>query len=144
MSLCTYCPKGADTRDHIPPLCFFPGPRPAELLTVPCCRSCNQTAGADDEQMRNLLAALEDSEGHEAIHEYLRPKMHRSFQRHQGKGSANSKRAFGLWTSTVRAGSTWRHDRLWTLISPSAIGSLTEWREPYGGTRTACETLGPR
>ena len=47
---CVYCHSNADlTRDHVPPKCFFPKPRPADLITVPACRRCNQHHEKDEE-----------------------------------------------------------------------------------------------
>ena len=40
------------TRDHIPPKSFFLSPRPSNLITVPCCRSCNASYSMDDEATR--------------------------------------------------------------------------------------------
>ncbi len=40
------------TRDHIPPESFFISPRPSNLITVPCCRSCNASYAKDDEATR--------------------------------------------------------------------------------------------
>jgi hypothetical protein len=53
-------PPNAHTVDHIPPKGLFPEPRPANLITVPCCYRCNQEHSDFDEQLRLLLAcALE-------------------------------------------------------------------------------------
>lgn len=40
------------TKDHIPPKGFFPEPRPTNLITVPCCESCNNGFSLDDDAMR--------------------------------------------------------------------------------------------
>ena len=40
------------TRDHIPPKCLFPKPRPNNLYTLPCCYACNNGASKDDEYLR--------------------------------------------------------------------------------------------
>src|SRR5260221_14492806 len=45
------------TRDHVPPANLFPPPRPGDLITVPCCKNCNQSYSLDDEAMRVWLAA---------------------------------------------------------------------------------------
>ena len=45
------------TRDHIPPLNLFPTPRPTNLITVDCCKSCNHAMTLSDERMRVFLAA---------------------------------------------------------------------------------------
>ncbi len=47
---CIYCSNEvAATRDHVPPKCFFPKPRPSDLLTVPCCLGCNKSTEKDEE-----------------------------------------------------------------------------------------------
>jgi hypothetical protein len=46
---CAYCGAPATTRDHIPPFKLFPTPRPSDLITVPACDLCNNTASVDDE-----------------------------------------------------------------------------------------------
>lgn len=55
---CYLCGSTDDlTRDHIPPKCFFPEPRPVNLITVSCCRTCNQSYSEDDEANRLWLCA---------------------------------------------------------------------------------------
>jgi hypothetical protein len=55
--ICGYCgsPSPA-TRDHIPPKGIFPSPRPNDLITVPSCASCNQSASGSDELFRVYLS----------------------------------------------------------------------------------------
>lgn len=56
--LCVYCSKSeATTADHVPPKGFFPDPLPSDLVTVPSCRSCNNSFGKDEEYARNFFAA---------------------------------------------------------------------------------------
>ena len=58
MRLCIYCQKNrATTKDHVPPQGMFPKPRPANLITVPCCEPCNRGFKNDDEYF--LIMALE-------------------------------------------------------------------------------------
>src|SRR5579859_4140645 len=45
------------TRDHIPPKGFFPPPLPTNLITVPCCSSCNNSFSTDDEAARLWFSA---------------------------------------------------------------------------------------
>lgn len=47
----------ADTRDHIPPRCLFPEPRPSNLITVACCRRCNGELGPEDDFFRLLVSS---------------------------------------------------------------------------------------
>jgi hypothetical protein len=54
-SHCYLCGAKVDPtrhRDHIPPKAFFPTPRPADLITVPCCKPCNRAASLDDEAFK--------------------------------------------------------------------------------------------
>ena len=58
---CYLCGGTQDlTRDHVPPANLFPEPRPSNLITVPCCRNCNQSYSLDDEAMRVWLSAAEN------------------------------------------------------------------------------------
>jgi hypothetical protein len=58
MKLCIYCQKNeATTVDHVPPKAMFPKPRPANLITVPCCDPCNKSFKNDDEYF--LIMSLE-------------------------------------------------------------------------------------
>jgi hypothetical protein len=52
---CVYCGAESQTADHVPPRCLFEQPRP-QLITVPCCRRCNEAASKDDEYFRLVLA----------------------------------------------------------------------------------------
>ena len=54
---CVYCGAVNEiTRDHIPPKNIFPKARPGNLITVPCCRSCNSGFSIDDEWFRIIIA----------------------------------------------------------------------------------------
>ncbi len=48
------------TRDHIPPVGFFPNPRPDNLITIPCCNKCNQSFSMDDEAFRAFAVSAKD------------------------------------------------------------------------------------
>ncbi len=50
------CEPGADTDDHVVPACFFPSPRPSNLLTLPAHYSCHNRL--DEEYIRNLMASF--------------------------------------------------------------------------------------
>ena len=59
------------TRDHVPPVGFFPQPRPTNLITLRCCESCNNSYSLDDEAMRVWLSsALGRSQAGEWIENY--------------------------------------------------------------------------
>ena len=65
--LCVYCRSPEDlTRDHIPPKSFFAKPRPNNLITVPCCRTCHKEFTENDEYLRNYLIFSSQCRGHAA------------------------------------------------------------------------------
>lgn len=56
IQLCCYCGvRNATTKDHIPPKAIFNTPRPNDLITVPCCHECNNTASKFDEKFKTYL-----------------------------------------------------------------------------------------
>jgi hypothetical protein len=44
------------TSDHVPPKNLFPKPRPKNLITVPCCESCNAGFSKLDERFRAFVS----------------------------------------------------------------------------------------
>ncbi len=85
---CIYCGRRkATTKDHVPPKSFFPKPRPANLLTVPCCKVCNGTYGKDDERVRNLITSIDTTEDHPAIQQQIAEKRDRSYTRKEGQSN---------------------------------------------------------
>lgn len=53
MKTCYLCgAPNPTTKDHVPPRGFFPEPRPADLITLPCCQDCNSSFSLDDEAVR--------------------------------------------------------------------------------------------
>ena len=77
------------TKDHIPPKCLFPSPLPQNLITVPCCRQCNESASRDDEYFRMILAGRRDVGGNPDASKVME-KAVRSLQRPEAKGLRNS------------------------------------------------------
>jgi hypothetical protein len=76
---CVYCGAiGPITGDHIPPQNLFARPRPNNLIVVPSCLSCNQSASLDDEYFRMTLSLREDMQPHPA-NDQLRRAVHRAF-----------------------------------------------------------------
>lgn len=56
ISLCVYCAKEKNTtRDHVPPKNLFPNPKPSNLITVPCCDSCNKEKQKDEDYFRSWI-----------------------------------------------------------------------------------------
>lgn len=53
---CVMCGREkACSRDHVPPKCIFPDPRPGDLVTVPACTVCNMHRSGLDEQFKVFL-----------------------------------------------------------------------------------------
>jgi hypothetical protein len=78
---CIYCgDRGRLTRDHIPPKCLFPKPRPSDLITVPCCETCNGSFSSDDEYFRTVAVLGDYVQNHIAAEELL-PTISRSLAR---------------------------------------------------------------
>lgn len=62
---CIYC--GATeklTKDHIPPKNLFAKPRPTNLITVPCCQTCNESFSQDDEYLQMIMHTRLETGGH--------------------------------------------------------------------------------
>lgn len=79
---CTFCATGvAETRDHIPPRCFFPEKLPSlpQPITVPCCRKCHFDSQRSDGTVRNLLISVEDTESSSVVQRHLAPKRDKDF-----------------------------------------------------------------
>ena len=65
--ICYLCRKRSGvTSDHVPPKNLFPRPRPSNLITVPCCRECNNRFSKHDEYFRLFASCCinRSSEGH--------------------------------------------------------------------------------
>lgn len=79
--ICAICGiNEATTSDHIPPKSIFPKPRPNNLITVPSCFDCNNSASELDEVFRLYLALhvgdLNDKITAVYFHEALRTFKH--------------------------------------------------------------------
>jgi len=54
---CIYCgQQDALTRDHVPPKCLFPKSSRQNLIRVPACEPCNNSAKLDDEYFRAVVS----------------------------------------------------------------------------------------
>jgi hypothetical protein len=68
------------TQDHVIADCFFPQPRPATLLTLPCCVPCQKEYSMDEEYIRNAFAPISNvSANADALQAWK--KTHRSMKR---------------------------------------------------------------
>ncbi len=59
---CYLCGTTTDlTDDHVPPEGFFPKPKPGNLITVRCCRTCNNGWSKDDDAIRLWISSSTDA-----------------------------------------------------------------------------------
>ncbi len=79
MKKCIYCNSTENlTKDHIPPKCFFPDPKPSNLISVVCCKKCNNDFGRDDEYVFAVLTMRHDVGEHRVGKKHLE-KLKRMF-----------------------------------------------------------------
>lgn len=79
--ICVYCGNDNDlTKDHIPPRCLFPDPKPADLITVPACNLCNEKFSKDDTYFRDMLILRQDLDKNPHINKLIDTVI-RSFKR---------------------------------------------------------------
>jgi len=66
---CYMCDKPKTSREHAPPLSFFPTDRRTNLITVPSCDSHNSEKSKDDEYLRFVIALSYDTneQGHKVV-----------------------------------------------------------------------------
>lgn len=69
-------------RDHIPPESLFERGQRSNLITVPCCYLCNNTASREDQYFLVYLAFRQDA-GQKPEHDRLWAKMLRTLKRQQ-------------------------------------------------------------
>jgi len=98
---CVYCGLERElTRDHVPPRCLFSKPRPNDLVTVPCCASCNGLFQKHDEYFRIAMTTgidrekfpKENADSVRAINNLARPASLRFAQRLLTKYKPNPSR----------------------------------------------------
>lgn len=59
MKSCYLCSSVENlTKDHIPPKNLFPSPKPTNLITVSCCKKCNERFGLIDESFRVFISSV--------------------------------------------------------------------------------------
>ncbi|BBO34592.1 hypothetical protein PLANPX_4204 [Lacipirellula parvula] len=83
--ICVYCDRVAVTRDHVPPKAIFPKPHPSTLVSVPCCRACNQAFSADDQYFSVTVPTRHDVEGNEGALQVMQTGL-RGLFRPEAKG----------------------------------------------------------
>jgi hypothetical protein len=85
---CTYCGRVRKlTDDHVPPKLFLAKPYPPNLVTVPACRSCNESFQHDDEYTRLIICHHPDV-ARNPVGRLLAPAAFRSLQKPQAAAFA--------------------------------------------------------
>jgi hypothetical protein len=80
---CAICGiREATTRDHVPPKCIFPEPRPNPLITVPACSQCNNGASDDDDKFKVYLS-LHTAGNNDIATKLFHEKTKRTLDRNQ-------------------------------------------------------------
>jgi hypothetical protein len=78
---CVYCPNPAGrTRDHIPPQSFFAPPLPPDLITVPCCKACQEKDQTDDQFIKHLITSLITTEIHPTVAKDIAQRNYAGFK----------------------------------------------------------------
>jgi len=102
MSTCYMCNDPESSREHVPPLCFFPEERTygrnlrMNLISVPSCNIHNSGKSQDDEFFRatvTMLAGNNEAGHHQFLEKTLRaarrrPTVYRSFFQDRGSVTA--------------------------------------------------------
>jgi hypothetical protein len=76
---CYMCDDGGVTREHVPPLSFFPKGFRTNLWTVPSCAAHNLDNAPDVEYARNVIVSHRDATGE--AHRLAQDASFRSFER---------------------------------------------------------------
>jgi hypothetical protein len=88
MRECVLCGKLAYlTSDHIPARCLFP--RGTQLITIPVCRECNNSASKDDEYFRAAVALRLEVDKNPVVAELL-PQITRGLMLNRDRGNTGS------------------------------------------------------
>lgn len=88
---CIYCGTNKDmTVEHIPPKALFPEPRPSNMLTVPCCKKCNESFSLDDEYFRTVLVNCASVHPYDQNVQAVNKKLLRSMKRQEAAAMSNS------------------------------------------------------
>jgi hypothetical protein len=74
---CYACDQPATTREHVPPICFFPKEHRANLITVPSCALHNNANSLDVEYSRNVITTMFGT--NEIAQKQFDDKVERSF-----------------------------------------------------------------
>lgn len=78
---CYMCDREATTREHTPPLSFFPDGRKDNLITVPSCKIHNNDNHLEVEYARNIIVT--DINSNQVARDMFAGKVLRSYRRNR-------------------------------------------------------------
>src|ERR1044072_8217726 len=78
---CYMCDRVSTTREHTPPLSFFPDGRRINLITVPSCKLHNNDNHLDVEYVRNIIVT--DINSNQVARDMFADKVLRSYKRNK-------------------------------------------------------------
>lgn len=78
---CYMCDRVSTTREHTPPLSFFPDGRRVNLITVPSCKLHNNDNHRDVEYVRNIIVT--DMNSNQVARDMFADKVLRSYRRNK-------------------------------------------------------------
>lgn len=58
---CSFCDNVSNTKDHIPSKSLLEKPYPDNLITIPCCKTCNNSFSLDEEYFINVLTEISNN-----------------------------------------------------------------------------------
>lgn len=137
---CIYCGQmPAGTVDHVPPKCFFPAPLPSDLITVPCCPSCNAMFSPEDQYAHSVIAMRQDVQVQPRLR-HVHEKLLRGLERVQAL-PLRTMLAKAVRRGPVRSsGGLWLPDRDYFLVDRER---LLRWATRLMRGLYAHETGGP-
>jgi hypothetical protein len=127
------CEKPATTREHAPPLSFFPAGRRENLITVPSCNTHNNDNSQNVEYVRNIIVT--DIHTNEVGREMFAAKVQRSYARGDKLRNTTFKKIREVTLSDyrmmVQAGGfrIYYHER---VVSPKHLPILSLLKYPQG------------
>lgn len=83
--ICIYCGAPASTVDHTPPRSLFPKANRGDLISVPCCATCNSGFSKDDEYWQWAFVTREEAVDHPDAAQ-IREGVHRAIAMPQKRG----------------------------------------------------------
>lgn len=125
MTICVLCQlREATTRDHVPPKCLFPRPRPDNLITVPACAQCNNGA-SDHDDLFKVFLSMQVSENSEIGLRLFHEKTVRTLERNRALLERIRQESVELQIKNEKGELKTRTGVLWDSAAHDAVISRT-------------------